>query len=1021
MRRQAYRNRLLHFLTCSCLALSLCAGAQAQGVTIEDGKAGLLHSILTNTRWPDESQIEEFVVGLYGRDSAMNRALQKKLPGLTVRGKPLTVVSYDSLAEAGAAHVLVLARSENSRLAEIGLELHQSHTLIVTDRVDDKRDIMVNFTRPSKKRLSFEINGSNIINAGLQPSTDLLLFGGSKLDIAAVYEETEAELGRAKAVATEQQQQLESQRKLLAQQEVTIEQQRSEVAANRAELSMLEQKLAGIQGVLADSENQLRQNQAALNEKENVLAEKEAFIQSYSEKIERNLWRLEEQEDAISEQERQISEQKSVLTRQLTTIQNQRFILAAATAVLLLVLFLIVLIFRAYRGKHRLNLQLAGKTRELGVANEKLVQVTEAKSRFLSAMSHEIRTPMNGVIGMAELLEGTDLTGQQREYVSLIIKSADTLLGLINDILDFSKIEAGRLELESVAFNLRDILGDTLQTLSLRANEKGLELTFHIPPEVPERLIGDPLRLRQVLVNLVGNAIKFTEDGEVAVDLKLESISDTDARVAFEVRDTGIGISAKQQRKIFEAFGQADSSTTRQFGGSGLGLAIACQLTEMMGGNMAVDSALGEGSTFAFGADFSLPDEPAPVPMQPEELLGLPALIVDDNSTNRMILEELLVNWGMVPCVVNSGDKALAELELAENEGRDYALALLDVMMPNMDGYELAARIRGRPAQRDLRILMLTSAGRSDTEAVRKQLDISRVLLKPVKHSELQVAITDALGVTTEKRETKSHTPPAELRPRRVLLVEDNPVNQKVALELLGRRGHSVEVARNGAEAVDAVAREFFDVVLMDVHMPVMDGLTATRIIREQEHASGNHVVIVALTAGATVEDRENSLAAGMNDFVSKPFRAEELFRAVEDVEALVLEGEPVETVQEQVSLETDEPSLDWQGALRNLEGDEEFLFELSRMFLEQNPGLLAAVKEAMSNEDGDGLRRAAHSLKGSAQVIGGRATAAAALKLEQIGRNEDFDQAEPAFRLLQVSLAELEERLLAAQDARTA
>jgi CheY-like chemotaxis protein len=315
----------------------------------------------------------------------------------------------------------------------------------------------------------------------------------------------------------------------------------------------------------------------------------------------------------------------------------------------------------------------------------------------------------------------------------------------------------------------------------------------------------------------------------------------------------------------------------------------------------------------------------------------------------------------------------------------------------------------------------LTSAGRSDTEAVRKQLDISRVLLKPVKHSELQVAITDALGVTTEKRETKSHTPPAELRPRRVLLVEDNPVNQKVALELLGRRGHSVEVARNGAEAVDAVAREPFDVVLMDVHMPVMDGLTATRIIREQEHASGNHVVIVALTAGATVEDRENSLAAGMNDFVSKPFRAEELFRAVEDVEALVLEGEPVETVQEQVSLETDEPSLDWQGALRNLEGDEEFLFELSRMFLEQNPGLLAAVKEAMSNEDGDGLRRAAHSLKGSAQVIGGRATAAAALKLEQLGRNEDFDQAEPAFRLLQVSLAELEERLLAAQDARTA
>jgi signal transduction histidine kinase/CheY-like chemotaxis protein len=1021
MRQSASLRYLFRVLLRCLLLLTLPTGAKAQGVTIEDGKAGLLHSILTNTTWPREDRIDHFIIGLYGRNDALYRALKKKAATAMVRDKPILINSYDTLLEAGEAQILVLSKSENRRLAEIGLELHQSHTLIVTDGVSDKRDIMVNFTRPSKNRLSFEINGSNMINAGLQPSKDLLLFGGSKLDLAAVYEETEAELGRAKAVATQQQQQLQSQQKLLAEQDATIEKQRSEVAANRAELASLEQQLAGIQGVLAESESRLKQNEAALIEKEHILAEKEAYIESYSAKIERNLQRLENQQEAIDKQERQIDEQNTVLVKQLSTIENQRFILIAAISGLLLVLFLIVLIFRGYRSKHRLNLQLAGKTRELGVANEKLVQVTEAKSRFLSAMSHEIRTPMNGVIGMAELLEGTDLTGQQREYVSLIIKSADTLLGLINDILDFSKIEAGRLELEAVDFNLRDILGDTLQTLALRANEKGLELTFHIPPEVPHRLIGDPLRLRQVVVNLVGNAIKFTESGEVAVDLQLEETSDHNARVAFEVRDTGIGISEKQQKKIFEAFGQADSSTTRQFGGSGLGLAIACQLTEMMGGSMAVDSRLGEGSTFSFSADFRLSEEPAPVPLQPEELIGLPVLVVDDNSTNRMILEELLVNWGMTACVVNSGDKALGELERAESEGRGFALALLDVMMPNMDGYELAAQIRQRAAQQNMRILMLTSAGRSDTEAVRNQLDISRVLLKPVKHSELQVAITDALGVTTAKTETKSHEPPADLLARRILLVEDNPVNQKVALELLGRRGHSVAVARNGAEAVDAVAREPFDVVLMDVHMPVMDGLTATRIIREQEHASGNHVAIVALTAGATVEDRENSLAAGMNDFVTKPFRAEELFRAVEGIAANALAGAPLEDARDQALAESDEPCLDWKGALRNLEGDEEFLFELSHMFLDQNPAMLAAVEEAVSREDGDGLRRAAHSLKGSAQVIGGRATAAAALKLEQLGRSDDFAEAGPALRVLQGKLAELKETLLAAQDARPA
>jgi signal transduction histidine kinase/DNA-binding response OmpR family regulator len=983
------------------LVLALPCRAVADVVTVTDGKVTLLKSIFENTTWPNEDQIEYFVLGLYGKDRDLSRALKIEMADHQVRGKPVIVARFGDLPAARSAHMLVLATSQNSELSDINKSLAGSQTLIVTDDAREERYTMVNFIRPTDNRLSFEVNRGNIVNAGLTLSRDMLLFGGSKLDVTAIYQETEAELARARAVAVEQQ-------KLLDDQRSTIAQQKREVEAKREELSMLEEQLTGIQQVLSDSESKLEKNARALIEKETVLAEKEAYIESYSGKIARNQKRLEEQQKAISTREKQIAEQSQVLMKQVSTIENQRLILIGAGVILLLVMSLIFVIFRGYRSKHRLALQLEGKSRELGVANKKLVQVTEAKSRFLSAMSHEIRTPMNGVIGMAELLEGTNLNTQQQEYVSLIIKSADTLLGLINDILDFSKIEAGRLDIESIPFNLREVLGDTLQTLALRANEKGLELTFHIPPEVPDRLIGDPLRLRQIMVNLVGNAIKFTESGEVAVDLQLAPPSGTGTRLLFEVRDTGIGISNAQQQKIFKAFDQADSSTTRQFGGTGLGLSIARQLTEMMGGNMAVNSEPGKGSTFSFTAQFELPDEPQPAPLQPEGLRDLKALVVDDNSTNRMILEELLENWGMSVCVVDSGSKALAELARARESSQPFSLALLDVMMPNMDGFELAARIRQEPEQSEIRILMLTSAGRSDTQDIRQRLDISRVLLKPVKHADLQRAITDALGVTTidETTETNSYAKPVQAR--RILLVEDNPVNQKVAVELLQRRGHQVEIARNGAEAVDATARVDFDVVLMDVHMPVMDGLAATRIIRERERASGIHVPIVALTAGATVEDRENSIAAGMNAFVSKPFRTNDLFEAVESAPPNALASHPASDVESVPEHDDQEDCLDWENALRNLEGDEAFLHELSAMFLEQYPGLLNAVEEAVQDGSGDALRNAAHALKGSSQVVGGRATAAAALALENLGAEGDLENATTLLRELQDTVGEL-------------
>jgi len=1045
MRQLTSLRYLFRVLPYFCLVLALSTIAAPKETTLEDGKFTLLHAMLVHTTWPQEDQIDQFVIGLYGRDRGLLEVLKRELPNVRVRGKPVVAAYYNSLSEARSAHILVVARASNSALTKIDRELRQSHTLIVTDRSADHRHVMINFTHPTEDLLSFEISSSNIEDAGLQLSKKILLFGGTKLDAASIYKETEAELVRARTLTTEQQQKLDVQQIQLGEQEDKIRQQSIQVAANESALAKLEQNLTQIQSTLAQSESQLKENEAALLEKETVLAEKEAYIESYSSRIEQNLARLATQQAEIKDQELLIAEKNSVLMKQGSTIENQQFILTAAAVVLLLVLTLIVIIFLSYRSKHRINLRLEGKTKELEVANEKLVLVTEAKSRFLSTMSHEIRTPMNGVIGMAELLEGTSLTDQQREYLSLIIKSADNLLGLINDILDFSKIEAGRLDLETIPFDLRDILGDTLQTLALRANEKELELTFHIPPDVPDRLLGDPIRLRQIVINLVGNAIKFTESGEVVVDLQVESTDQKAARLHFEVRDTGVGITEQQRGKIFEAFGQADSSTTRQYGGTGLGLAIAAQLAEMMGGKMAVTSVAGQGSAFSFTAEFGLPDGPATEPLHPAGLRGQRALVVDDNSTNRMILDEILVNWGMEACLVDSAYSALDAIERAEKIGQSFSLALLDVMMPGMDGFELAARIREKPAQKSMRILMLTSAGRSETEALRGELDISRILLKPTKHSDLLAAVTNALGVAKTEDEKpiaqKERLP--EHPAKRVLLAEDNPINQMVAVDLLSSRGHNVEVVENGAEAVEALDKDAFDIVLMDINMPVMDGLAATQKIREAERTSGAHIPIVALTASATTEDRERCFAAGMDNFVTKPFRADELFRAVEtasldpgerrtqpaptqegkagtapEIETLAKNTEPAGDSAETAGGElpespsstsdADQPCLDWEGALKNLEGDQELLRELAQMFLDECPALMASISEAISKEDIEELRRTAHTLKGSALVIGGKAAGATALLLENMGRDAQFETAATAFQTLEEKIAEL-------------
>ncbi len=650
--------------------------------------------------------------------------------------------------------------------------------------------------------------------------------------------------------------------------------------------------------------------------------------------------------------------------------------------------------------------RLEAKSLELDAARVRAEEATVAKSDFLANVSHEIRTPMTAILGMADLALDTRPTAEQAKYLRAVKSSADHLLSLINDILDVSKIEAGRLELSPVAFRLREMLGETLKLLAGPAHTKGLELTCDVERHVPDFLTGDVGRLRQLLLNLASNAIKFTMRGEVVVHVTSERAAADDLTLRVSVSDTGVGIPPDKQRAVFDAFEQADGSTTRRYGGTGLGLAICSRLVTLMDGRLWLESEVGRGSTFHFTVRLGRQARPTARPglTPPESLRGLRVLVVDDNQTSRRVTHDMLGGWQLHPDETDTGHEALEMVRAAAVNGAPYAAIVLDARMPTPDGFAVAEAIGLMPDPRPAVVMLLTTNDERHDLARCRSLGVAGTLTKPVTHLDLLPELCRSLGLETSARTASDAPIPAEgpRRSLRVLIAEDNEVNQELIATLLHKRGHASVVVGDGQQALDRLDAEPFDVILMDVQMPGLDGLEATRAIRTRERPTGRHTPVVAITAGALRGDRDRCVEAGMDALVTKPIDPATLFATIEDIPGT----QPPSPAPSPAARRG--PLVCEAELMSRLDGDRNLLARMAEAFLADCPAALGTIEVAIQRQDARALEHAAHRLKGAVGNFCAPEVAECAAQLERVGRHGDLSRAEELYENMRPLLDEL-------------
>jgi len=849
-------------------------------ITSDELRAAYLYNFVKHTQWPAEEQLEYFTIGFYPPQENIESVLKSATQNKSLRGKALIVEHYESLSEAAKAQLLIIGSQKNDKLQEINRSLRRSHTLLITDQATDPLHIMINFLAPQENSLTFEVHRPNIVFEGLQVDKEIVLLGGTELDIASIYKETEQALVELKTSLSQQELQLKEQQSQLKAQSLTLANKTQELASKTQDIDVKAKELNALRyefeqlrvdlaqdKVEADKlKQQLAEQHSQLKRQQNLLADKQIILREKSQSIENNIHLITEQQVVIEQQAQEIGDQSNDLDVQTATIEEQQGLLYYQQLVSASLALIVLITLYSIYARIKSSKDLAKSNQQLEQLSENLRQAVEAKSLFLSTMSHEIRTPMNGVLGMAELLNSTQLDEQQQRYLNIIQSSGDLLLTVINDILDFSKIEAGKMELENIEFDLGELLYSSASAFNNLAHSKGIAFRILIDPNLPGRLTGDPSRLSQILNNFLSNAFKFTNSGTVTIQAQL---SEESQQWLLSVIDTGQGMGSTQCDKVFQAFTQADASITRSYGGTGLGLSISQRLAELMAGEVHVDSVINQGSRF--WVSLPMPKETSDNRLSaPKPLQGQTVLVLESDDEYRENLCGHISRWGLTPEPLSTISQLNQYLEDHYTGKSDPSLTLI------LSDSVLASHRDIKPQWlTQCRVILL----RSDPQTSEKKGSASPSLIsvyQPIPASVIFNAIAEAHGIYRDTNSNKDKKLLSQYPLAKILVAEDNTVNQMVIKGLLSQYAIQPVLVDNGQLALDELKRQPFDLVLMDCEMPLLDGYEACRKFRAQE-TSAKPVPIVALSAHAMSEHQDRATAAGMNAHLAKPINRSEL------------------------------------------------------------------------------------------------------------------------------------------------